>query len=50
MHLHRSWYKNSQGINFILWPVNLVQYWWMTRRPDLLHHYRITWSHEYGLL
>jgi len=43
----RSWYKNSQGINFILWPVNLVQYWWMTRSPDLLHHYRLTFGQEY---
>jgi len=43
----RSWYKNSQGINFILWPVNLLQYWWMTRVPDLLNDFKLTFDKAY---
>ena len=45
--LCRSWYKNSQGINFILWPVNLLQYWWMTRVPDLLNDFKLTFDKAY---
>ena len=45
--VHRSWYKNSQGINFILWPVNLLQYWWMTRVPDLLNDFKLTFDKAY---
>merc|ERR1712181_27474 len=43
----RPWYKNSQGINFILWPVNLLQYWWMTRVPDLLNDFKLTFDKAY---
>ena len=43
----RSWYKNSKGINFILWPVNLLQYWWMTRVPDLLNDFKLTFDKAY---
>ena len=45
--LLRSWYKNSKGINFILWPVNLLQYWWMTRVPDLLNDFKLTFDKAY---
>ena len=47
VHLCRSWYKNSKGINFIIWPVNLVQYWWMTRLPDLLNDFKLTFDKAY---
>ena len=51
LHVHcamcRSWYKNSQGINFILWPVNLLQYWWMTRVPDLFNDFKLTFDKAY---
>ena len=47
VHLCRSWYKNSKGINFILWPVNLLQYWWMTRLPDLLNDFKLTFDKAY---
>merc|ERR1712156_1049935 len=43
----RSWYKNSNGINFILWPVNLLQYWWMTLVPDLLNDFKLTFDKAY---
>ena len=47
VHLCRSWYKNSKGINFILWPVNLLQYWWMTRLPDLLNDFKLAFDKAY---
>lgn len=25
-----SWYKNKRGINWTLWPKDLVTYWWHT--------------------
>lgn len=43
----RSWYKNSKGINFILWPTHLLQYWWMTWKPDILNDYKVTFEKEY---
>ena len=38
----RTWYKNKDGINFILWPSNLYHYWWITRKAELLRDFRIT--------
>lgn len=35
----QGWYKNKDGINFILWPSNLVHYWWITRKAELLENY-----------
>ena len=43
----RSWYKNKDGINFVLWPSNLLQYWWMTAKPQLLEDYKIEFEEEY---
>ena len=31
----KSWYKNSRGINYTLWPSHLTHYWWDTRKIDL---------------
>lgn len=30
----RSWYQNSEGIVFALWPSHLLHYWWLTRKID----------------
>ena len=30
-----SWYKNSKGVNYALYPNSCTQYWWYTRRADL---------------
>ena len=38
----QGWYKNKDGINFILWPSNLVHYWWITRKAELLENYWLT--------
>ena len=38
----RSWYKNKDGINFILWPSNLFRYWWLTRKAQILRDFKIT--------
>jgi cation diffusion facilitator CzcD-associated flavoprotein CzcO len=42
----RGWYKNKDGINFILWPSNLVHYWWITRKVNLLRDYWVTINHK----
>jgi len=26
-----SWYKNDRGVNWTLWPLDLVSYWWYTK-------------------
>ena len=38
----KGWYKNKDGINFILWPSNLIHYWWITRKAELLQDYWLT--------
>jgi len=43
----KSWYKNKDGKNFVLWPSNLLQYWWMTFKPDILNDYKIEVFNEY---
>ena len=40
----RGWYKNKDGINFILWPSNLLHYWWITAKPSLLENYILTFE------
>ncbi len=30
-----SWYHNSKGVNYTLYPNSCTQYWWQTRRADL---------------
>ena len=37
----QGWYKNKDGINFILWPSNLFHYWWITKKANLLKDYWI---------
>ena len=27
----QGWYLNSNGVNWTLWPLDLVSYWWYTR-------------------
>ena len=27
-----AWYKNDNGVNWTLWPSDLIRYWKMTRR------------------
>jgi len=29
-----GWYRNARGINWTLWPLDLVTYWWRTRTCD----------------
>ena len=43
----RSWYKNKDGVNFVLWPFNLLQYFWMTGKPNLLNDFKIGFEPEY---
>jgi len=31
----KSWYQNSEGIVFALWPSHLFHYWWLTRKIDM---------------
>ena len=40
----RTWYKNKDGINFILWPSNLYHFWWITRKAELLRDFEITFD------
>ncbi len=37
-----SWYKNTQGVNYTLWPSHLMHYWWVTRYVDL-EDYHCKW-------
>ena len=30
-----SWYKNEAGVNWTLWPLDLVTYWWGTLACDM---------------
>ncbi len=30
-----SWYRNSKGVNYTLWPSICVKYWWDTRKVNL---------------
>lgn len=43
----KSWYKNKDGKNFVLWPSNLLHYWWMTYKPNLLEDYKLEFFKEY---
>ena len=31
----KSWYQNSEGIVFALWPSHLLHYWWLTKKIDM---------------
>ena len=37
-----SWYRNTAGINWTLWPGDLTRYWWVTRKIDL-NEYTCVW-------
>ena len=26
-----GWYRNARGVNWTLWPLDLITYWWRTR-------------------
>jgi len=43
----KSWYKNKDGKNFVLWPSNLLQYWRMTFSPNLLEDYKLDFFTDY---
>ena len=30
-----SWYRNSKGVNYVLYPNCVTQFWWYTRKADL---------------
>jgi len=30
-----GWYRNSKGVNWTLWPNDLVSYWWQTKSLDM---------------
>jgi len=30
-----AWYRNERGVNWVLWPLDLFTYWWMTRTCNL---------------
>ena len=30
-----GWYANAEGINWTLWPLDLVTYWWKTRKVNM---------------
>jgi len=36
-----GWYRNSRGVNWTLWPVDLTAYWWKTRSCNL-ENYHVT--------
>lgn len=42
----QGWYKNKDGINFILWPSNLIHYWLITRKAHLLQDYWLTLEND----
>merc|ERR1712179_529514 len=30
-----GWYRNSKGVNWTLWPLDLVTYWWYTKTCNM---------------
>lgn len=38
-----SWYKNDRGINYVLWPSHLTDYWWTTRKFDMEKYHCKFW-------
>jgi len=30
-----GWYRNARGVNWTLWPLDLITYWWMSRTCDI---------------
>ena len=31
----KGWYFDTAGVNWTLWPLDCVSYWWRTRQADL---------------
>ena len=42
----RSWYKNKDGVNFILWPGTMMEYWWITRTVKFIEDFRMTFAYN----
>lgn len=34
-----GWYRNERGVNWTLWPKDLVRYWWWTRTCNLVDYH-----------
>jgi len=34
-----GWYRNARGVNWTLWPLDLVTYWWYTRSFDVNEYF-----------
>ena len=34
-----AWYKNKRGVNWTLWPRDLVTYWWFTYSCQIMEDY-----------
>jgi len=30
-----AWYLNKRGVNWTLWPGDLIHYWWQTRKFEI---------------
>ena len=35
----KAWYRNDQGVNWTMWPLDLVSYWWYTLSCNLADYY-----------
>ena len=35
----KAWYRNEEGLNWTMWPLDLVSYWWYTLSCDLADYY-----------
>jgi len=35
----KAWYRNEEGLNWTMWPLDLVSYWWYTLSCDLSDYY-----------
>ena len=35
----KAWYRNEEGLNWTMWPLDLVSYWWYTLSCDLTDYY-----------
>ena len=34
-----GWYRNAKGVNWTLWPLDLVTYWWYTRSCNMSEYF-----------
>ena len=34
-----GWYRNAQGVNWTLWPLDLVSYWWYTKSCNMKEYF-----------